>query len=170
MELDLVVDNQIHHRSSMGGTIPGVIGGAGPLKQVQKIGRKSRKDRETCKLLDPKKCIAFENTPEASQVLACIIQGIYQNCMQEEVEYVARNEDHWKRLGYKILGFGTLDGTYKEVDEDRRCVGDLGRSKDQCARAVFFERVDSQVSGSYINPSKILNFHFVLCNVIRIVG
>ena len=72
----LVVDNHIHHRSSMGLSLSTVliVGlgtvfifglGAGAVKQMHKIGRRSLKDMKTRKSLDPKECIAFEDTPDS---------------------------------------------------------------------------------------------------------
>jgi len=132
--------------------------GAGAAKQMHKIGRSNLKDMKTRASLDPKECIAFEGKPpEDSQVVSCIIEGVYQECTQENVEYVDNNEDHWKRMGYKLVGFDILAGAYNEVVEDRRRVGDRGQSG---AQAMFFERIDSQVFGSYINLSKNLILPF----------
>jgi hypothetical protein len=54
---------------------------------------------------------------------------VYQECKQEKVEYVDNNKDHWDHWGYKPVGFDILAGAYKEVDEDRPRVGDLGQSE-----------------------------------------
>jgi len=111
----LVVDKHIHHRSSMGFGTGIILGlGAGAAKQMHKIGRRSLKDMKTRKSLDPKECIAFEDTPVSPRgVVSCCIQWVYQECKQEKVEYVDNNKDHWDHWGYKPVGFDILAGAYK---------------------------------------------------------
>jgi hypothetical protein len=161
------VKRELDHRSSMGlGTFL-IVGsgtflifglGAGAVKQMHKITRTCLEDKKARESLDPKECIAFEGKPpEDSQVVSCIIEGVYQGWKQKKAKYVDNNEEHWEHWGYKLVGFDILAGAYNEVVEDRRRVGDRGQSG---AQAMFFERIDSQVFGSYINLSKNLILPF----------
>ena len=118
------------------------------------LGRRRNDNQTVQRILDAKECIAFKNDPEVSQVLSCIIEGIYRNCQQEGVPYFVHIEDHWTYWGYEVVGFDILAGAYKEVDEDRRSVSDRGQSKDQCVRVVLFKRSDCQVPGNCIIPPK----------------
>ena len=83
------------------------------MKQMHTIRRRRLEYKKTRKSLDPKECIAFDNMPEDSQVVSCIIEGVYQECKQEKVEYVDNNKEHWEHWGYKPVGFDILAGAYK---------------------------------------------------------
>jgi hypothetical protein len=149
--------------------------GAGAWEQGRKMRDRGRNDKKTVqRMLDENnECNTFDDLTEASQFLSCIVTGVYKRCkcpqQEQQRPYFQHIDQHWTHWGYEVVDFDNLAGTYDEVHEDRCRVGDLGQPKDQCVRAVLFERSDSQVPGSYIiPPTKLkLKFHFMLCNGIR---
>ena len=115
---------------------------------------------------DGNECNALADLEEASQFLSCMIEGVYKNCLCEKVPYAQQNSEHWTRWGYKRKSFNDLAGTYDEVHDDRCLVGDLGEPKEQCVRAVLFERSDSQVPENFIKPPKSLIFSILCCAMV----
>ena len=121
------------------------------------LGRCWNDEKTAQRMLDENKCNTFDDLSEDSHFLSCILAGVYRCCrcaQQEQVPFLENNEDYWRRWGYEVVNFDNLAGTYDQVHEDRRRVGDLGQPEDQRVRVVLFKRSDSQVPGSYISPPK----------------
>jgi hypothetical protein len=138
----------------MAATAIAVVVGVAACKQFIKYWERHEDDRQTLQPSHGAEDVnAFENVREVSQVLACIVSGVYKCCRNLDGSYVGQIEDHWRRYGYQNVPLDILTDSYEEVDEDIRLVGDLGHHKDHHVRAVLFERPD-KVPGSYIGPPK----------------
>ena len=139
----------------------------GGSQQVWKMLKRHRNDQNAVERMHDENKNALADMIEISQILSCIVEGVYKRCKDEKVPYTRSISEHWTHWGYEVVKFANLAGTYDVVDDDHWRAGDLGKSDDQCVRAVLFERSDSdQVPGNYINPPTSLIFSILCCAMV----